>query len=612
MQNFPKSLLGFYIKYAAKPFIWLISAWIILFWGMYIVEGLSWPLVQKTFISLFEQTVPAGETFISFAMPVVITIVVIYLIIDGMELLQSIMSNRWRPKVQNRINEILHDYTHDQSMEFWTNRIVGKVNSQINYVSGGFNILFEITMMLGAVSVIGLNMFLIMSINKYVAFVLGGAFVFRLVYGLLRINPMLKASKTASEASSYLSGKVIDSLSNFSIVKLFAGIKYERKHLDQPRQKNIKDRIYAGMMQRWFWAVPMVVNDILFGVMLALCIYLFSLGDMKISEIVFTMSVHNVVMGSIGNLVRQIPNITDVVGSAQQSYKELIKPIKVVDIPNAQDLKVSKGEIEIRGVTFFYNDEQSNKNDKGEEANDKKSKTLVRRKKRKVLDGLSLKIKPGEKVGLVGSSGAGKTTLVHLLTRFYDPSTGGIYIDGQNICKVTQNSLRKNIAFIPQEPTMFNRTLRDNIGYSKLYATDKEIEQAAKHAEADKFIQDAPKKYDSMVGDRGIKLSGGQRQRIAIARAFLKDAPILILDEATSALDSETENAIQKSFAELSNGRTTIAIAHRLSTLRNMDRIVVLDKGKIVESGTHNTLVRKKNGRYAKLWKMQSGGFIQE
>ena len=195
--------------------------------------------------------------------------------------------------------------------------------------------------------------------------------------------------------------------------------------------------------------------------------------------------------------------------------------------------------------------------------------------------------------------------------RFYDPTRGEILIDGQNIRNISQDSLRRNIAFIPQEPTMFNRTIRENIEYGKPGARDTEIYSAARRAAAHDFIMGTEKKYNSMVGDRGIKLSGGQRQRIAIARAFLKDAPILVLDEATSALDSETEIAIQNSFDDLARGRTTIAIAHRLSTLRNMNTIVVLDHGQIIEQGTHSQLIRRR-GEYSRLWKMQSGGFLQE
>ena len=232
-------------------------------------------------------------------------------------------------------------------------------------------------------------------------------------------------------------------------------------------------------------------------------------------------------------------------------------------------------------------------------------------KRKWVLKDLNLKIKCGERVGIVGPSGVGKTTLVHLLMRFWDPTHGQILIDGQDIKEYTQDSLRENIAFIPQDPTMFNRNLRENIGYGKVDATDAEIRRAAKRAAAHDFIMETEKKYDSLVGDRGIKLSGGQRQRIAIARAFLKDAPILVLDEATSALDSETEVAIQKSFDELATGRTTVAIAHRLSTLRNMDRIIVIKDCHVIEQGSHQSLLRKR-GEYARLWKMQSGGFLQE
>jgi ATP-binding cassette subfamily B protein len=292
------------------------------------------------------------------------------------------------------------------------------------------------------------------------------------------------------------------------------------------------------------------------------------------------------IMGLIGYIVRSIPDMVDMLSSAARAYKELNQPIDVMDVENAEPLVVSHGRIEFKNVFFKY-------------------------KNKYVLRDLNLVIKPGERVGLVGASGAGKTTLVNLLMRFYEPTRGQILIDGVDIHDVTQDSLRQNISFIPQDPTMFNRTLRENISYGRPDATDAEIKRAARMAAADKFINGTDKKYDSMVGDRGIKLSGGQRQRIAIARAFLKDAPILILDEATSALDSETEIAIQSSFEKLAVGRTTIAIAHRLSTLRNMDRIVVLESGKIIEQGTHSQLLRKK-GEYARLWKMQSGGFIKE
>lgn len=298
------------------------------------------------------------------------------------------------------------------------------------------------------------------------------------------------------------------------------------------------------------------------------------------------MAVYSNVMAMIRNLINEIPTIIDGMSSASKGYKELSVPLEVVDKSDAPALNVTHGKIEFKNVSFGY-------------------------KNRPVLRGLTLTIKPGERVGIVGPSGAGKTTLANLLMRFYDVKRGSILVDGVDIRDITQNSLRENIAFIPQDPAMFNRTIGENIAYGRPGATDTEIKRAARFASADKFINSTEKKYDTLVGDRGIKMSGGQRQRIAIARAFLKDAPILVLDEATSALDSETEVAIQKSFEKLSHNRTTIAIAHRLSTLRNMDRIVVLKRGQVVESGTHNSLLRR-GGEYAKLWKMQSGGFLQD
>lgn len=587
MKSLPKSLTGFYLKYAFKPFAFLVSAYLVISLFTRVADGIFWSQAQKWIVGLFEGPVPEGATILNFAFPVIGTIIGVWLVIDTMATVRSWIMGHWIPKVRNRIGEVLTDYVHNQSMSFYTGRIPGKINSQMNYVAGGFDILMDLNSIFAAILIIALNTGLVFMVNKWVALVLGVAFAFRLIYSILRMRPMNKASKKASESSSSLSGKVIDSISNFSIVKLFAGAKSERKYLEPIRKKTIDDRLHVSLMQRLFWVIPMFVWDLLFGVTLLLCAQLFLDGQMKVSEIVFTMSVYMTVMGAISNITERIPNLVDVIGSAQQSYRELIKPIEIQDAPDATELKVTKSAIEIKNVSFKYG-------------------------KKKVLDGLSLSIKPGEKVGLVGPSGAGKTTLVNLLMRFYDPSKGSITIDGQDIKLVTQDSLRSNITFIPQEPALFNRTLKENISYGRPGADLKDIRAAAKKAAADEFIMASEKKYDSMVGDRGIKLSGGQKQRVAIARAFLKNAPILILDEATSALDSETEAAIQKSFEELSKGRTTIAIAHRLSTLRNMDRIVVIGGGKIVESGTHDALIKKRGGRYAKLWKMQSGGFIPE
>ena len=581
----PKSLWKFYFKYAVPGSWGALIAWA-LFFFIVSMDGVLFPNFQRWFVALFENPVPDGMTFMGHAMSTVMLIVALLLLIDISALARDVFRARWAPLVSNRIWTQLSDYVHDQSISFWTGRMAGKVHTQILYVTKGFEAIVDFWRIVCLFAVVVLNMGLIFSINTYVAIMFAIVFVFRAIYSWIMVKPMGKAAKDYSSANSDVSGKSVDSISNFSVVKLFAGTARERAYLEPSRQRAIKSHKYKFYVQRWFWGFPMILWDVCYGITLLLCAWLYTQGKITVAEIVFTNSVFFTVMGTIGQIVNQIPNITDTLGAASRAYEELSVPMDVVDMPNAAQLHVTCGDIEFRNVSFKY-------------------------KRKWVLRNFNLHIKCGERVGLVGASGAGKTTLVNLLMRFYDPNSGEILIDGQNIKNVTQNSLRNSIAFIPQEPTMFNRTLRENIEYGKPGATMSEIRRASKRAAAHDFIMDTDKKYDSMVGDRGIKLSGGQRQRVAIARAFLKDAPILVLDEATSALDSQTEVAIQKSFDELASGRTTLAIAHRLSTLRNMNKIVVMKNGRIIECGRHNELLRRR-GEYARLWKMQSGGFLQE
>ena len=584
-QALPKSLWRFYFSCVSK-FKWIVFAWasVILIRS---IASIAWPYTQKFLVSIFERPFIDQTSFLWSAMPTVIFIIFLNMFMSLMVVASMYTHVRWAPQLNKYMSERLTNYAHSQSMAFWTGRMSGQVYSQMGQISEGVFSINSLWRAICRVISIVVSSTILFLTNWYVGCLFCLATVFRLVFTWKMKGPMRDAHKKRSSTISTLSGKLVDSIANYSVVKLFARSKGEEEYLAPTRQERVDRTLHVGWLERVFFVVPGLLWDTLLGITVLLCAWLYTLGEMTVANAVFTVGIYVSVMNMIDMLMESVPEIIDKLSSASKAYEEMVVDITVSDAENAPKLSVKRGAIEFKNISFAY-------------------------KRKKVLDNLSLRIKPGEKVGLVGTSGAGKTTLVNLLMRFYDPKSGEILIDGQNIRNVTQDSLRENIAFIPQEPMMFNRTLAENIGYGKVGATKQEIKRAAKRAAADEFIMGTEKKYESMVGDRGIKLSGGQRQRIAIARAFLKNAPILILDEATSALDSETEVAIQKSFDELAKGKTTIAIAHRLSTLRNMDRIVVLENGQIIEMGTHNQLIRKRGGEYARLWKMQSGGFLQE
>ncbi len=383
-------------------------------------------------------------------------------------------------------------------------------------------------------------------------------------------------------------GSIADAFTNNLVVKTFAG---ENQEISTVSHKNklfrelfLKDIGFISKEGSARVALMVVVQIIAIG----LCAYLVLHGQMKIALAIFTLTY-------LQRIASQIFSLGDILNGYDQALLEaapmsdiLARPSIVNDKPDAFSLHHITPTIELVDISYRYADA-------GED----------------VLQNITLSIPAGQKVGLVGQSGAGKTTITHLLLRFSDISDGVITIDGHDIRDVTQESLRKNIAYVPQEPMLFHRSLRENITYGKTDATDEEVHKAVRQANAFEFIKKLPKGLDTIVGERGIKLSGGQRQRIAIARAILKDAPILVLDEATSALDSETEKLIQDALAKLMKGRTSIVIAHRLSTIAKLDRIVVLDNGRIIEQGSHAELLSQK-GIYAKLWSHQSGGFIEE
>lgn len=383
-------------------------------------------------------------------------------------------------------------------------------------------------------------------------------------------------------------GQVADTLTNYSIVKSFAG---EEREISQLKKLT---RRFEDIYKKDIGFVA-TEGSIRVALMIIIQVVAIIVAVSMVQSSAITIATAIFMLAYLQRIGSQLFSLGEIINGYDQAFLDaapmtemLSKDVAVVNAKQAEDLSITNPTIELRDVSYRYDDAGDD-----------------------VLRGINLTIPAGQKVGLVGHSGAGKTTITQLLLRFADVTGGAIRISGKDIRNITQESLREHVAYVPQEPMLFHRTLKANIAYGKPDASDEEIEHAAKQANALDFIKSLPHGFDTMVGERGVKLSGGQRQRIAIARAILKDAPILVLDEATSALDSESEKLIQKALTTLMKGRTSIVVAHRLSTIARLDRIIVLDSGKIAEDGSHDELLKRK-GIYASLWSHQSGGFIEE
>ncbi|KPY02350.1 ABC transporter, transmembrane region:ABC transporter [Pseudomonas tremae] len=401
-----------------------------------------------------------------------------------------------------------------------------------------------------------------------------------------------KVGQEQANARSSMTGRISDAYTNITTVKLFSHSKREA-HFARAAMEDFK---LTGLRQMRLVSQFEIVNQALVVALImgagGYALWLWHQGQIGTGAVAAITAMALRINGMSHWIMWQMTSLFENIGTVQDGMETLTRGPKVKDAPDAAVLTTKGGAVTFDNVGFNYNGE------------------------RQVLDGLNLSIRAGEKIGLVGRSGAGKSTLINLLLRFYDVDKGSISIDGQNIAHVTQDSLRSAIGMVTQDTSLLHRSIRDNIAYGRPDATDAQIHSAAVSAQADGFISQLSDKqghsgYDTLVGERGIKLSGGQRQRVAIARVMLKNAPILLLDEATSALDSEVEVAIQESLDDMMQGKTVIAIAHRLSTIAAMDRLIVMDDGRIIEQGTHSELLGK-NGVYARLWHHQSGGFLGE
>ena len=493
--------------------------------------------------------------------------------------------------LQSRTMAELYEHTFEyllgHSYNFFVSNFAGSLTHRVSRFTRAFetiadNILIQFfptaLFVLGAVGVLFYR-------NHWLGLVLA---VWCVLFVLLqvfisRLRQPIRAAR--SEADTKVTGALADAISNQSAITLFSGAAYESTRLKAVvgdwRAKTLRNWLVDG----WTWGViglfvVAIQVALLWGAVHFWQQGLLTLGDFVLIQS-YLLTVFNQLMG-IGFNLRQF---YDAFSDAGEMITILETPHEIQDVRDAQPLMVGRGEIALQDVSFYFD------------------------RTRPILQNLVLTINAGEKVALVGPSGAGKTTITKLLLRLYDIQEGSIRIDGQDIALVTQNSLRDAIAFVPQEPVLFHRSLMDNIRYGKRDATDAEVIKAARKAHCHEFITKLPQQYETHVGERGIKLSGGERQRVAIARAILKNSPILVLDEATSSLDSESEALIQDALATLMQGKTVIVIAHRLSTIMKMDRIIVLESGKIVAEGTHEVLLTE-GGLYQKLWSIQAGGFI--
>lgn len=494
------------------------------------------------------------------------------------------------PQLEKQIRVYLFSHMHDHSHSYFSNRFAGDIASKISDMVENVNQLVQLalTIFIPTFLAIGIATFIFYSLNSFFATILMAWVVIHIGIGIVYASRCAHYSHVHSETRSQLNGRIVDSLTNYFAVKIFGNKKYELGYIQGlqalEQKQNTQQLLYIEKVRLVLGLFTLLGPGIALNSYAYWCWshHLITVGDIVL---IFNTS-WNIIMMLWWSSI-ELPNFFKQVGICRQALTLLQEPISLLNMPHAQDLKVTNGTIEFQNVRFQYGQATPLFSDK------------------------SVVIPAGQKVGLVGYSGSGKTTFANLILRLFDIQSGHILIDGQDIANVTQESLRQAVTLIPQDPSLFHRSLMDNIRYGRADASDEEVVEAAKGAHAQEFIMSLPEAYETQVGERGIKLSGGQRQRIAIARAILKNAPLLILDEATSALDSHTESLIQESLSSLMEGKTTLVIAHRLSTLLNMDRILVFDRGKIVEDGTHASLIAKK-GLYKSLWEAQVGGFLPD
>ena len=573
------------------PFIWHFvkdHKKIIFLYTILAISAGFWGPFNSFLIKQLVNTLTHSNGDITPLIPSGCLIVINFLIFDNVTWRSlALIRRHFIPIIMYNVDTSLMAHLLNQSHQFFSERLSGTISKQMFHLIDGIEKILSSSCLhlLRAASLLSMAFVFSYQVNHVFCIILLLWSLFFFGLSLRMSKKFTTLSQHQAEKESILGGQIIDSITNAFSVSLFARKDFEctrlaPAHLAYQEAYRSKER-YAILMH--------TIQGGLIAVMMAwsiyFLIYFYDKGMVGIGDFALILGLSMEIVHMMWATMDQVDELKKVVGRCRQSLENLLQSPDIQDRPNAKRLSAHKGHITFNNVTFHY----------------KESLPL--------FTNLSITIKAGEKVGLVGYSGGGKSTFVNLILRLFDVTDGAILIDGQNIRDVTQNSLRENIAMIPQDPSLFHRSLRENIRYGRIDATDAEVVEAAKAAHAHEFIEKLPQGYEALVGERGVKLSGGQRQRIAIARAILKNAPILILDKATSQLDSMTENLIQESLWNLMQNKTTLVIAHRLSTLLQMDRILVFDKGIIVQDGTHTDLL-KKGGLYKRLWDAQVGEFL--
>ena len=587
----PPSGLMQYLVYHTKPFraLFLITGIATIFaavFEIFLLAAIGWVvdlMAAETPASLWENYT---WHFIGLLAFVLILKPTLYLI-DFM-----LISNTLIPNVATLLRWRGHKHVMRQSIGWFEADFAGRVANRVMQTprSAGEVVFHVFDALAYALAYVVGALFLLMNANTLLLFPLliwVIAYIFLLRYVVRRVEP---ASKDSSNARSELNGRVVDAYTNIHSVKMFANTKselaYVKDAIEETRQTVFREmRIYTRMD-----FILSTMNAMLVAGTVGTALYLWTYDQVSSGEVAAASALVIRFNGMSGWIMWAFTTFFRELGVVGEGLETLAAPVTLLDAPNAKPLQITNATVEFNDLTHHYGRETGG------------------------LDNLTLRVEAGQKVGLVGRSGAGKSTLFKLLLRFYDAESGQILIDGQDISQVTQDSLRHEIGMVQQESSLLHRSIRENILYGREGASDTDMIAAAQQAEAHEFIQTLEDQsgnmgYDSTVGERGVKLSGGQRQRIALARVILKDGPILLLDEATSALDSEVEATILDTLYQLMEGKTVIAIAHRLSTIAQMDRIVVMDEGRIIEDGTHDALLQK-GGLYAQLWARQSGGFL--